>query len=266
MLLPVIVYAFLMNDLISENQNKILVQELIQIYSLKKAQNSSFSLRAFGKKIGVSSGALTEILQGKRRVTRATAVRILENLNFSGEEIKMFVDGKVKKSARTYADLSLDHYEIIATWQYLSLLNFLELPNETHSTKNISKRMGLTLKKTEDLLKRLLRLGMIEKKEDRFYRTFLRYQTSEDIVNAAIKKYHRQTLELSEKALDKVAVDERDFSSIILKVHPKNLSRIKKKIRDFQDELSEEMDNDDPREIYHLNVHLYPVTKRGSDV
>jgi transcriptional regulator with XRE-family HTH domain len=255
-----------MSELITESLNKKLIHELVQIYSARKAQNPAFSLRAFGKKIGVSSGALSEMFHGKRRVTKLTAKKILENLNFGNEEIDYFTQDKKTKVPRSYQDLSFDQYEIIASWHYLSLLNFLELPNEKHTLKSIADRMGLSEKKIEESLKRLLRLEMIQKKGNRFFRTFIRYQTTEDVASEAIKKYHRATLELSEKALEGIALEARDFTSIVLKVHPKNLKKIKQMVREFQDELSEVIDSDDPQEIYHLNVHLYPITKREKDV
>ncbi|MBC7429711.1 MAG: TIGR02147 family protein [Bacteriovorax sp.] len=268
MLLASVLYTFLMNDLLSDSQNKKLLGELVQSYSAKKANNSAFSLRAFSKKLGVSSGALTEILKNKRRVTKATARKILENLNLSSAEVENFLnDKKLKKSQRVYQDLNFDQYEALSSWQYLALLNFLELSDEDHDTKNISARLGLSAKRVEEILSRLLRLEMIEQSGERYERTFIRYQTSEDVAHSAIKKYHLQTLELSEQALKETSVELRDFSSIVLKLNPKNLKRAKELIREFQDQLSDLVEQDDPKEIYHMNVHLYPVSSgRGKDV
>lgn len=262
-----------MIKLLNDFQNKKLQHELTESYSARKAKNTSFSLRAFSKKLGISSGALSEILNNKRKVTSQTAMKILLNLNYSPEQAEHFLDDKKKslhskKETRQYQDLSFDQYQVLSSWHYLALLNLLELPSEKHTASALSKRLNLPIKKIEESLERLLRLEMIEKVSGRYLRTFIRYQTSEDIANSAIKKYHFDTLELSENALREIPVESRDFSSILLKINPKNIEKLKKMIREFQDEVCDLVENDDPEEIYHMNVHLYPVTNpntaRGS--
>ncbi len=258
-----------MTELLNDYQNKKLQYELTESFSARKSHNAAFSLRAFSKKIGVSSGALSEILHNKRRVTKETAKKILLALNYSLVQAENFLEEKKalgRKSERTFQDLSFDQYQVLASWHYLALLNLLELPEEKHSASHLAKRLNLTPKKIEELLERLLRLEMIEKINSRYLRTFVRYQTSEDIAHSAIKKYHYDTLELSENALRKIPVELRDFSSILLKINPKNIEKLKKMIREFQDEVCDLIENDDPQEIYHMNVHLYPVTTRGPHV
>lgn len=247
-------------ETINHIQQNLLLQKLIEAYSAKKEFNNSFSMRAFSKRIGVSSGALTEIFQNKRRVTANTARKILGNLNFSTDEIEDFFQEKKLKRQRDFKNLSIDQYEVLSNWQYLALLNLIELPEGEHTPEVFAFRLGLSTKKTQEYLEKLLRLEMIELDGLRYKRTFVRYQTSEDISNSAIKKYHRDTFALSENALREIAPELRDFSSIVLKMNIKNIKKIKTLIREFQDEISELVENDSPEDIYHLNVHLYPVT------
>lgn len=243
----------------------------MESYSARKGQNPAFSLRAFSKKIGVSSGALSEILQSKRRVTAITAKKILENLNYSSEQIEKFLaETKAPKKGqeRYFQDLNFDQYEVLSSWYYLALLNLLELPDEDQDIAYISSRLNLPAKKIEESLERLVRLKMIENVYGRYVRTYIRYKTSEDVANSAIKKYHLDTLELSQVALRETEVELRDFSSILLKINPKNIKKVKELIRAFQDEVCDLVEQDSPEEIYHMNVHLYPLTssvpQRGS--
>lgn len=243
----------------------------MESYSARKGQNPAFSLRAFSKKIGVSSGALSEVLQNKRRVTIATAKKILENLNYSPDQIEQFLSERKapkKGQDRYFQDLSFDQYEVLSSWHSLALLNLLELPDEDQDIEFMASRLNLTAKKIEETLERLVRLKMIEIVSGRYVRTYIRYKTSEDIANLAIKKYHLDTLELSQVALKETEIELRDFSSILLKINPKNIKKVKELIRAFQDEVSDLVEQDSPEEIYHMNVHLYPLTstvlQRGS--
>lgn len=249
-------------NLITHKQQDNLLDELLKHYSQKREKNPAYSLRAFSKRIGVSSGALTEILNKKRSVTLNTAVKILKNLNFNDIEINSFLnDTKAQKSSRQFNDLAIDQYQILSSWHYLALLNLLELPSTKHNAKYLAKRLCLSENKIKESLERLLRLEMLEYIDGKYSRTHIRYKTTEDIANSAIKKYHSDTLELTEQSLREIGPDLRDFSSILLKMNTKNLKKIKEMIRSFQDEVSDTVDSDDPEEIYHLNVHLYPVTK-----
>jgi len=257
-------------ETITNGQHSDLLALLLKTYSVKTESNPAFSMRAFSKKIGISSGALSEILQNKRRVTKQTAKKILSNLFFSPHEIESFFEttkntsDSQEKSAREYRDLSIDQYAVLSNWQYFAFLNLIELPSLDHSISHLAKRLDLTPKKIREIIERLLKLEMIEEKEGRFIRTSVRYKTTEDITNSAIKKYHNETLELGQTALREVPVELRDFSSILLKINVKNIKKVKDLIRHFQDELSELVENDFPEEIYHMNVHLYPVTKNNN--
>ena len=231
-------------------------------YSKKREKNSSYSLRAFSKLIGVSSGALSEIIQNKRTVTHTTATKVLRSLNWNENEISDFLN-EIKskdKVKRDYQNLALDQYQVLSQWYYLALLNLIELPGEDHTNENLAQRLNLSVAVVEEAIERMLKLEMIETKDGGYKRTHIRYKTTDDVTSSAIRRYHLDTLELSEKALREIPTEERDFSSILLQMNPKHLKKVKEMILNFQDEVSDEVDHDDQTEIYHLNVHLYPIT------
>ena len=249
---------------LTPNQNEKLQQILSDTYNNSKVRNNSFSMRSFCKKIGVSSGALSEILKSKRTATILTARKILKNLNYTEDQIETFLTVKKSKQQinRFFQELNNDQYEIVSNWQYTALLNFIELPNESHSAASIASRLGFSSTTVNKLLKKLESLGLIEKKERRFYRTFIRYRTSEDIANSAIKDYHLKAMDLNKKALINTEIQLRDFSSVFLQMHPSKLKEIKKIIRNFESEICELVEDEDPKEVYVMNIQVYPLTKK----
>lgn len=52
-----------------------------------KQRNPSFSMRAFSRKAGLSSSAVSEILAGKRKVSRRLALRVLGSLQQDAQVI-----------------------------------------------------------------------------------------------------------------------------------------------------------------------------------
>ena len=57
-----------------------IIKILNQQFALARSRNSSYSLRAFAKKLGVPASGISEVLRGKRRITRKMATRMLERL------------------------------------------------------------------------------------------------------------------------------------------------------------------------------------------
>jgi plasmid maintenance system antidote protein VapI len=64
---------------------------LISIFRERKDKNPRYSLRAFARSLGVSSGQLSEILSGKRPLSHKLARRITVALALTDEESKKLV-------------------------------------------------------------------------------------------------------------------------------------------------------------------------------
>lgn len=68
-------------------------RDILQVeYQSRKARNQYYSLRAFAQSIGIGSGALSEILNGKRNLGLNKAKNIAEHLNFDAGEKQAFLD------------------------------------------------------------------------------------------------------------------------------------------------------------------------------
>lgn len=61
-------------------------KKLNDAFETSKEKNPFFSLRAFARKIELSPSAVSEIISGKRKVTRKVVVKVLKNLNLSEKE------------------------------------------------------------------------------------------------------------------------------------------------------------------------------------
>ena len=63
-----------------------IIHEVIQQFSQIKGKNPNYSLRAYSKKLDIPHSALSEILNGKRKLTKKMATRILINLKLVSSE------------------------------------------------------------------------------------------------------------------------------------------------------------------------------------
>lgn len=246
-----------------------------------KVKNASYSLRAFARKLDLSPSALSEILNGKRRISKKIATRVLERLNFAPSETDRLIqsiedktpasyNGPQKKAALElkrkvdFLQLSNDQFNMIGEWQHFALLSLIETKNFKSDHGWMAQRLGLTVTQTQNTLERLIRLGFVLKKNGKYTTNKQALLTSDNIPNQAVRKSHYADLKLAEKALDECPVELRDFTANTVSVNTKQLDKAKDLIRRFQDELTLLLEEGTCDEVYKFTFYLYPLTTNDS--
>lgn len=196
---------------------------------LKEAAQGSaeaFSKRAFGASIGLSSGALSEILSGKRKLTLKTAGRIVELLDF-GEKEKV---------------------------------QLLEVADPPKMESEVAERLGISLKEATETLTLLQSYNYISKSDTGDYNTLSKpLATTDNISSKPIAERHRNNLRLGLAALSKISVQERDFTSLTCSANSSQLDTAKKEIRKFLDALSDNKSQGTLDQVYQMSIQLYPI-------
>lgn len=229
-----------------------------------KLRNPNWSMRAFAQKLGMSSGALSEILQGKRALSIKSRQKIIQKLNLSPSEQRVLLGDQLKpiKTTAHAFTLSADAFHLISDWWHFAILNLLKTKDFQPRLSWIADRVGLPKATAELAWKRLLRLGYIEKNaKGELKRRHPKMSTSDDILNLSIRKSHQEDLRLIEQALNDVPIESREFGSMTMAIKTKDLPRAKALIREFQDEFCDHVESDAADEVYRLSIAFYPLTK-----
>lgn len=260
-------------------KEQIEIQSVIRShFDAIKIKNSSFSLRAYAKKLNLAPSALSEILNGKRKISKKLATRILERLNLSPEEsipLLGLFDEKTKNldfhgaplkpvlnepSKIDFLQLSSDQFNLIGEWQHFALLSLIETKGFKSDVTWIAQRLCISTQLVQVTLDRLIRLGFVFKKNKKFVTNKKALISSDNIPNQAVRKSHYADLQLAEKALDNCPVDQRDFTAITVAANSKQLARAKQMIRTFQDELTLCLEEGSPDEVFKFTFYLYPLS------
>ncbi|MEQ1666037.1 MAG: DUF4423 domain-containing protein, partial [Bdellovibrionales bacterium] len=188
---------------------------LIDEFANAQSRNPHYSMRAFSKKIGVSQAAISQILAGKRPITRKSAEKILGGLNKDPSEIIEILNSTSDKN-HIYKSIDMDTYYMIADWYYYAILSLAETKDFESSIEWIAKRLGLSKKTTSDAIDRLLRLQLLalDSKTKKIKSTGEQFEALSALANPALKKACRQNIELAQKALEDTDFIERDFTAI----------------------------------------------------
>lgn len=254
--------------------------QISQILTTKFAEarlrNPSYSLRAYAQKLGVSSGALSEIMVGRRGLSRTKAEQIAENLALNPVEMESFLAevitlrGKAKKSKEAGKETSIipiDQFSLISDWIHYGILSLIRLKGCKSEPHWIGRRLGISESKAAEAIKRLERLGMIEiTSSGKLKRRFASLDTGDHVSSIAIRLAHEQNLELAKRSLERQSTAVRDFTISTFTVDRRKLPRLKKLIRDFQDLIEEEGGGAEATDVYRLSIQLFPLTEIENEV
>ncbi|MCX6123326.1 MAG: DUF4423 domain-containing protein [Proteobacteria bacterium] len=250
-------------------------------YARRRSANPQYSLRAFSKKLGVAAGRLTEIFDGKRQLTSSMGKLIAGGLEMEPKEVNEFiaaierarVDNRRKRPAKpadyllrqgaqaVYDQLSADEFHLVSDWYHFAILNLIATNDFRSDNGWIAKRLGITSTEVEVAITRLERLDLLRTVKGKLQRIKGPVTTTNDVPSAALKISHKQSLEQANAAIDDVAIDLRDVTSMTMAVNLRKIPEAKKIIREFRRNLAALLEEGQKEEVYNLNIQLIPITK-----
>lgn len=247
--------------------------------------NSRYTLRAFARHLSLSPGELSEVLRGKRalgtraltRVGQALGLNATESRHLtvlaqmdkelkSGEKSPLKLDSSFLGELQPELRLSEERFAVVAEWYHSAILNLSEIQGFRWDERWISRRLGIGISQATLAIKRLERLGLLKKKPKGGYEKQDSYFTAGgEAPSAAVRKFHRQMLELALKALDFQKMEEREIAGATLSIAQSNLPYIKKDISDFLDQLVAKYGARGKKDtVYHLELAFFRLMERES--
>ena len=250
-----------------------------------KEGNSSFSLRAWAKQLGMKSHApLHDILNKKRKIPKNLVPVLIKSLKLSGKQREYFealVDFQRAKSIqekefyqnrlKKLAPGELLEINDVEAYKYLTdpihfiLAEMTQLKNFEINPLWIKQHLRLpqNLKDISDIIDRLKRLSIIEEQDNKVIKNAAHIYTKIEIESAVRQNYHKHCSRLAQEQISKQELAEKEFNSICFNVEKKNLPQLKETIRDFINKTIEEFEAPPHQgdETYQLNIQLFSLSK-----
>lgn len=236
-----------------------LKQKLVEL----QEKNPRLSNRYFAKKLGISSGALSEILQGKRKVSKKMAVRFAENLHLDSSETADLCGQLPSENTSDFEFIQMrdDQFHMIADWPHFAILNLVKSERCVHRPSWFARQLNLPLKVVHQTLDRLIRLEFLSYRNKKYVRLATNFQTSDDILNLSIRKSNIEDLEMIKEQLTALKVEERDLTSLTMLIDPQKMPEFKKWIRRMQDQFAHKFETAKSVSPFRLTVALFPLRK-----
>lgn len=234
---------------------------LVTEFKKRQERNPAYSIRAFSRDIGVAKTSISEAINGLRCLSLANIEILGTNLGLEPEKIRRLKDDLSMISDRGRTLLVENEFAVIKDWYYLAILNLAKLPDNQFSARWIAERLGLSLDLASESLEKLIDLGLIKNVEGKLVRTMMPITTSVDIPSSSIREHHKQSMEKAISALEEVAVELRDFTTVTYAINTEQLPEIKKMIHSFHRKLGKLLPQKAVTDVYRLNVQFFPLTK-----
>ncbi len=255
-------------------------KDFIQIeFDHRKRLNFNYSQRAFARDLHLSPARLNEILNGNGELSSNSAMTIAKNLRLSGKEQMIFLslvdlsNGSSKLKKREAAQylktlkemnhhaLDKDTFAMMSEWQYFAVLSCLELDYPEKSLHWISLKLNFAPELVIKTLEVLQKLDLVEcsKQGNYFLKEEVRFQTTTDIPNLALRRSHAERINHSLEALNNTPVELRDITSMSMAVSLKKLPQAKQMIKDFRRSLCQFLESGSKEEVYNINIQLVPI-------
>jgi uncharacterized protein (TIGR02147 family) len=240
-----------------------------------RARNPRFSQGAFARKIGLSSGRLSELLSERRLFTLELGKKIAQRLEWDDATSSLFFRAihrtrRSRKALRKELQIARplrfhhikdDEFSLIADWYHFAVLSLAETVDFDAKPAWIARRLGITRAQGREAVDRLRRLDLLKMHRGKLVPTHRDLATASGTPSQALRLSHKQSIAQASDALEEVPLRFRDITSITMAVDISKVDAARDLIRDFRRKLSAFMETGARSEVYNLNIQLVPVSR-----
>lgn len=254
-------------------------------YWAAKKSRGSFSFRTFSRKAGFkSTNILKLVMDGERNLTEESLNRFAKAFDLNKQEHEFFKNlvlfnqaqtpeakdqyHQVLLRSRKYSQLgpiAKHQFDYYSAW-YHPVVRELAVSKKCDGTpESIAREIfpAVTSQQVEKSLELLQILGFIERTSDGGWKqSHTLISTGAEVPAQVIFTYHKAILRVTHDVFEGIPAGRRDISSMTLGITKKHLTKLKKKIQEFRQEVLKLVATDsEPEEVVQLNIQLIPFTR-----
>ncbi len=228
-------------------------------------RNARYSLRAFAKTLDLDASSLSQILSGKRKLSKKGIQNICDKLSASPKELQIFglIEKKKNETDDEYLQVGIDTFSVISDWYHYAILELTFVSGFKADPKWIAKKLSITVEESKSAVERLKRLGLLLEENGSLIKSAVRI-TNNGTVNTsgAHKELQKQVISKALIAVDEASQDEKDITSMTMAIDTKNLDKARILIQKFRRDLCELLEEGNQEQVYNLGIQLYPISKK----
>lgn len=228
-----------------------------------QSKNPRVSIRSICIRAGISSGRMTDLLNGRRALSEYYAEKLVYGLKLSRQErddLYSFITVHSRKTPQRRM-LTENQFSEIVGWENYAILNILKTQDHVPTSGWIADRLGIAPQVVEQSLENLFQRGLIKKSGEGFEWVSDYITTSWEFSNDSQQETHKQVLDKSLETLETTAPHLRDYSSLTIAVDMEKIETAKKLIGEFRKKFGRHFEAGAKSEVYNLSIQFFPLTR-----
>jgi uncharacterized protein (TIGR02147 family) len=247
-------------------------------FSLRQKKNQNYSLRAFSRDLNVSPSFLSDVMNGKKKLSVDRALVLSQTLGWSWRQSQIFLQTaqlasvkskrsrqflkkEIQKTHDLYGDfqtLKLRHFSPISNWYYMAIMELTELPDFRDDAQWVAERLNISTKEAALALEQLKSQKLICETQNGTWQKTIN-SSVRDTPSADIRKFHSQLLTKAIESMTTQEPHERHVSGVTMAIDPSKLSEAVELIREFRSRMNLLLESGSKKAVYHLGVQLFQL-------
>jgi uncharacterized protein (TIGR02147 family) len=254
-------------------------------YEAAKRTQRSFSFRSFSKLAGLRSpNFLKLVIEGERNLGADSVPRFCVALGLEGPEAEFFSDLVAFNQATSLADknraferisasrrfraarrIDGDLFAYLSHWYNPAIRELAGRADFSEDPRWIASQVRPRISPTEaaEAMRLLLALGLLvrDANSGRILRGEPTLTTEHEVRSLGAAAFHRQMIERAGESLETVPAALRDLAALTVCISPETAARVKERIHQFREALTELCDSDTAGAVvYQMNIQWFPLS------
>lgn len=253
-------------------------------YAERRLRNPNYSIRAFARDLELSPSHLSEIFNGKEKLSLKTAAKIGPAIGLKHKELEWFLDAVAFESARSvetknlakkrldqhaqakrFLRLNGENFSLISDWYHLPILEAIKVLQTSGgdvTAVDIAKLLGLKVADVKRSLEVLTSLQMVGTNQGVLTRPNVHVEAPVDASFEAIRNFHHQLLVKASESIHGQNRDQRALNSLVLTFSKANFQAANEMLNDFCKAFNARFGEDAaPDAVYCLATQLFELNK-----
>jgi uncharacterized protein (TIGR02147 family) len=250
---------------------KVIRNVLVKEFETIRKLNSSYSLRAYAKKLNLAGPELSSFINKKRNFSITKTMSILDKTKLSDrkkDKLKKFI-GDYREAYSIYSCKGMyskinDHsFSDIKDWYFYVILCLLELNEGGCSLEFIESKLEIEKERVVFALETLINLELVKKECERYYFLGNHLTTTKKIKSESLRDHHKQNIFQALNAIEAYPTDLRSISGNTFNIDKNRLPEAFDMIDNFRQFFACYFSNEDSDSVYRLNLQLFPMILDG---
>ena len=228
-------------------------------YSSRTLSNPRYSLRQWAKQIGMSSGAISELFSGQRKITDQKAIAVAKAAGLKEKQLNLLLAQIGRPAEVVRIQPKRSDVEMIMEWVNHAICGYYEMDALSVDSRIIAERLQRSEKEIIDRTEKLIQNGLlIRNSNGKIFRKQENWDLSLALSPAELEKIRRKAIEFSGAALGSVSSQDSLFQVYTFPGNRGQIEYLRTELHRIFNSLNARVQTEAREELVRFSVQIFP--------